>query len=308
LKALDMLVLGLREVGDKDAIITSDTLTILVDLAYVVSERCMAGQGSAYDKIVLRSIFSTLEAVSLAKQKQLVWSVRIMQRLAASMVCVFQNGDAPMITMAVKLCMNLTNNKPKACQQFSGSAFVQSLVQSIVDRAKLLQSLEAEQRTEVLDTLILGLGAMINLTEHSDEARVNADDGEDLLQALIQTFVEGSAKTKQVSNCHSIRRESKTNSAQAISMEESQSSVAIGYLSVLVGNLCLNESIKTKVRAQLPDQELNTLVEKIKEFVRIHEHVNRKAKQYEGEEGQETWQNYTARIMLVVEQLEKMET
>jgi hypothetical protein len=87
-------------------------------------------------------------------------------------------------------------------------------------------------------------------------------------------------------------------------MEESQSSVAVGYLSVLVGNLCLNETIKTKVRAQLPGGELTTLVDKIKEFVRVHEHANRKAKQYEGEEGQETWQNYTARIMLVVEQLE----
>jgi hypothetical protein len=60
----------------------------------------------------------------------------------------------------------------------------------------------------------------------------------------------------------------------------------------------------TKVRAQLPGGELTTLVDKIKEFVRVHEHANRKAKQYEGEEGQETWQNYTARIMLVVEQLE----
>jgi len=87
-------------------------------------------------------------------------------------------------------------------------------------------------------------------------------------------------------------------------MEESQSSVAVGYLSVLVGNLCLNKTVKTKVRAQLPGGELTTLVDKIKEFVRVHEHANRKAKQYEGEEGQETWQNYTARIMLVVEQLE----
>lgn len=90
-------------------------------------------------------------------------------------------------------------------------------------------------------------------------------------------------------------------------MEESQSSVAIGYLSVLLGNLCLNESIRTKIREQLPDGRLTALVDTIKEFVRVHEHANRKAKQYEGEEGQETWQNYTARIMLVVEQLDMTE-
>ncbi|KAH3906703.1 hypothetical protein HBH56_202010 [Parastagonospora nodorum] len=289
LKALDMLVLGLREVGDKDAIITSEILTKLIDLANSITERYTAGKGATDDKIVISSIFSTLEAVSLAKQKQLAWSARMMQRLAASMAYTFQTtGEFGLVTMAVKLCMNLTNNKPKACQQFSGSVFVQALTQSIVDLAELLQqSLEADERTEVLDTLILSLGAMINLTEHSDQARLNVDNGIDLLERLVETFVEGSAKT-----------------TQANSMEESQSSVAVGYLSVLVGNLCLNETIKTKVRAQLPGGELTTLVDKIKEFVRVHEHANRKAKQYEGEEGQETWQNYTARIMLVVEQLE----
>jgi hypothetical protein len=90
-------------------------------------------------------------------------------------------------------------------------------------------------------------------------------------------------------------------------MEESQSSVVVGYLSVLLGNMCLNKAIKTKIRAHLPGQRLATLIEKIREFVQVHEHVNRKAKQFEGEEGQETWQAYTTRIMQVVEQLEEAE-
>jgi hypothetical protein len=89
-------------------------------------------------------------------------------------------------------------------------------------------------------------------------------------------------------------------------MEETQASVAIGYLSVLLGNMCLNDSIKSMVRAQLPGRQLNTLVDKIKEFVQVHEHANRKAKHFEGEEGQDTWRNYTARIMLVVEELERV--
>ena len=90
-------------------------------------------------------------------------------------------------------------------------------------------------------------------------------------------------------------------------MEESHSSVAVGYLTVLLGNLCLNSTVRSKIRAHLPDQRLDTLIDKIKEFVRFHEHVDRKTKQFEGEEGQETWQNYTARLMLVVENLENAE-
>ena len=90
-------------------------------------------------------------------------------------------------------------------------------------------------------------------------------------------------------------------------MEESHSSVAVGYLTVLLGNLCLNSIVRSKIRTHLPGQRLDILINKIKEFVRFHEHVDRKAKQFEGEEGQETWQNYTTRLMLVVEKLEKAE-
>lgn len=90
-------------------------------------------------------------------------------------------------------------------------------------------------------------------------------------------------------------------------MEESHSSVAVGYLTVLLGNLCLNSTVRPRIRAHLPSQQLDMLMDKIKEFVRFHEHVDRKTKQLEGEEGRETWQNYTARLMLVVEKLEKAE-
>lgn len=87
-------------------------------------------------------------------------------------------------------------------------------------------------------------------------------------------------------------------------MEESHSGVAVGYLTVLLGNLCLNSSIRAKIRAQLPSYQLDMLIGKIREFVLYHEHVDSKAKEFKGPEGQETWQNYTARLMLVVEKLE----
>lgn len=90
-------------------------------------------------------------------------------------------------------------------------------------------------------------------------------------------------------------------------MEDSQSSVAVGYLTVLLGNLCLNSAVRVKVRNQLPGKHLSTLIEKIMEFIRFHEHVDSKSKHFEGEEGQAIWQNYTTRLMLVAETLEKAE-
>jgi hypothetical protein len=91
-------------------------------------------------------------------------------------------------------------------------------------------------------------------------------------------------------------------------MEESQSSVTVGYLSLLLGNLCLNELVRHKVRMHLPGQRLDMLVESVREFIRYNEEVDRKTTQFQGDEGRETWRMFTMRLLLVVERLEKADT
>ena len=51
---------------------------------------------------------------------------------------------------------------------------------------------------ETLDSLILSLGAMINLAELSDAARLNVDDGEEAIDTLVKIFLEGSERASQV--------------------------------------------------------------------------------------------------------------
>ncbi|ORX91472.1 hypothetical protein BCR34DRAFT_608999 [Clohesyomyces aquaticus] len=201
-------------------------------------------------------------------------------------------GDFP-IRLASRLCMNLSNNKPKACDIFAAPAFVQPLIRSISQRfVSLAGELVDDQRTEVLETLILSLGAMINLAEFSDQARMSVmKGGDELVVALAEIFVEGSERA-----------------AMADSMEESQSSVAIGYLAVLLGNLCLNGTVRREVCTRLPGQKIDMLVDKVREFAQYNERVDRMTRgQFEGEEGRETWQNFTIRLMLVAERLEKVE-
>jgi hypothetical protein len=76
---------------------------------------------------------------------------------------------------------------------------------------------------------------------------------------------------------------------------------------VLLGNLCLNESVRAKIRAELPQERLDMVIDKIKEFIQVHKHADLGASQVEGVESQETWHNYTARLMRVVKNLEKVE-
>lgn len=202
LKALEYQVLELRRADNIDEVIGQETATKLVKIALSASNNSRAGKGTEQDRLCLKLVLSILEAASSVKQKQQVWPAQTLQQLAESMSVVFEGDDNATIMLAVKLCMHLTNNKPKASQQFSDVTFVRSLVQAIVQRFEHLQAtLTDEKRTEVNDSLILSLGAMINLTEHCDQARVHVDDGKQLLDKLVNTFVEGSARAAQVSGC-----------------------------------------------------------------------------------------------------------
>lgn len=287
LKALESIVLGLRRSGNADSIFDVGMVSTIIDIAPKISQEGTVGP---VDIPTLRMLMSILESVSISRQKQTLWSMKILERLADIMPIVFGLDDASSIVLAVKLCMNLTNNRPKACLPFSGQRFIQSLAAVVLRNfARLYSDSKQDDRTAVLESLILGLGALINLAEFSDQARLNMDaEGEHVLGTLVKIFLEGSERA-----------------AQAQSMEESRSNVPVGYLTVLLGNLCLNRSIRAKVRAELPDQRLDMLIDKIKEFVQYHEHVDSKTKEYQGTQGRETWQNYTARLLLVVEKLER---
>lgn len=91
---------------------------------------------------------------------------------------------------------------------------------------------------------------------------------------------------------------------QADSVEESEHLVPVGYLTILLGNLCLNERVRRSVARLLPGNNINLLVQKVKEFVQYNQRVDQA--EFEGAEGQQTLQNFTLRLMLVVERLEKV--
>ncbi|KAG9387785.1 WAPL multi-domain protein [Pyrenophora tritici-repentis] len=288
LRAIELLVIGLRKAGNAGVLLDHTMVSQLVDIASNSNERLSINEGTPEDDTIMAMILSTLESVSATRQRQVTWSTTVLRKIAGFMPRFFHPDAASSTMLSVKLCMNLTNNKPKACQPFSAKAFVQPLVLSVIERFTFLNAgLAPEKRTEVLESLILSLGATINLAEFSDEMRANVGDSEQTIATLVAIFLEGSERA-----------------SQANSLEDSHSGVTIGYLAVLLGNLCLDERIRDRVRALLPNKRLDTLVDSIKEFVRVHEHVDRKVEDFEGAEGQEALQTYTARLMHVVERLQ----
>lgn len=57
-------------------------------------------------------------------------------------------------------------------------------------------------------------------------------------------------------------------------MEESQTLVGFGYLSVLLGNLCQDDHIRYKVCLQLPNSSILSLLGAMEEFVAHHRKVD----------------------------------
>ena len=94
------------------------------------------------------------------------------------------------------------------------------------------------------------------------------------------------------------------NLQQADSMEESQSNVAFGYLSVLLGSLCQNSDIRELLRSKLPGRTLQPLVYAVDEFIQHHRKVD---DLYDGESGSDSGNGFTQRLQLVVDRLRQSE-
>jgi hypothetical protein len=202
LKALDLLTLSLRESGSTEALLNPTAVSKLTNICLNPSNRIKAAEAFSQDSLVLDLAFSVLETVSIVDQDYATWPTRILQHLIEVMPVFFEPHGPSKTVEAMKLCMNLTNNKPKACRPFSTQEFVQPLVQYIIGRFGLLHAggLDLDRRTEVLATLTLSLGAMINLAELDDQARLNTNDEKDSIEKLVKTFLVGSERAAQVCN------------------------------------------------------------------------------------------------------------
>ncbi|KAF1971749.1 hypothetical protein BU23DRAFT_535818 [Bimuria novae-zelandiae CBS 107.79] len=288
IKVLEELVIGLRTFGNTDSIVDESMIGKVLDAASGPSERLVSGKVTAQDSLILQAAISTLESLSLSKTDQATWPDVILRRLAAMMSGFFEATRTSPTRLAIRLCMNVSNGMPKACQIFAEETFVTRLTRFIVDCFKLLGNDDGEHsRAEVREDLILGLGAMMNLAEFSDQARMSVIQGEDdLIGELVKIFLEGSERAER-----------------ADSMEESESLVPVGYLTIMLGNLCLNSRVRRRVTSLLPEKQFALLVQKVKEFVQYNQRVDQA--EFEGAEGQQTLQNFTLRLMLVVERLEK---
>ncbi|KAK3685999.1 wings apart-like protein regulation of heterochromatin-domain-containing protein [Podospora appendiculata] len=195
-------------------------------------------------------------------------------------------------SLALRITLNTTNTNQAACCQLVDQGLLRDLAESACGAFEVfLNSMKVDAfLSKVHESLIMMLGVMINFCVYHPPASQSLEEREDVsrtpLNRLIRVFADNHAKT-----------------SDADSMEKTQLNVALGYLSILLGYLCLNSSIRDRFLSVHPKRSLQPLLDSINEFIRFHQEV---AEARAGEEGskQETEFAALSRLQSLVVQLE----
>ncbi|KAK4219382.1 wings apart-like protein 1 [Rhypophila decipiens] len=194
--------------------------------------------------------------------------------------------------LALRVALNVTNHNEAACRQFVERGLLLRLVESACVAFELsLNSVKVDSfLPKVHESLIMMLGVMINFCVYyppaSESLGKSAKASKSPLERLIRVFADNHAKT-----------------ADADSIQKTQLNVALGYLSILLGYLCLNQAILKRFASVHPKKSLQPLLDSINEFIHFHQRVANA--EQDGELKQETDFAALGRLKGLVTQLEE---
>lgn len=280
-RCLDSLVRKFREQDSRADLINQDTTEKLLRVAQ---------SSLAHDNInfaILDSVISILEAHTLSRSTG--WSLEAVNIFVHILPALFGSVDPALQRckfLALRLSLNLTNENPVASDIFALPALIGNLVRFIHQQCALLRTkVDSDTHTINIDNTILALGVMINLTEFSDRVRASVmEGGNDLITQAVTIFL----KSTELAD-------------KADSVEESQTNVAFGYHTFMLGGLCQNEKVRGIVRRQLPGGKLTMLLEEMQEFTNLNQRMDRM--RLEGVEGEELEKGHAQRLQALVDTL-----
>ncbi|KAL8724328.1 MAG: hypothetical protein Q9166_008013 [cf. Caloplaca sp. 2 TL-2023] len=201
-----------------------------------------------------RLAISILESYSIsgASHDDQQWTDNTLEPIIAVLSwlnCIPQGGGEDVQKLTLRLCLNLTNNNPRLCDIFAKRNVLRAMLSVIQSRFQILpNSKQGRNGSSVLDTLILALGALINLVEWSSTAHDIMTSEEDHGDCFLQSLV--------------------------YSEEETSSNVAFGYLSVLLSYLCVEKHARQMVVNQLQGGNLKPLLDAVEEFLQYHQQID----------------------------------
>ena len=261
LKIIEIVVSKLRETGDKSELVASEALTLLVPKDILSALQSDASKASEANLII--SILEALKTLSTAGS----WPDTCISLVAALPATFAMHWKVPAGTkwLAYRLCANITNESSVMRTAFVEKDAVRHLMAEIVTGLEHMHNppvaadVPDANPARDFDILVLAIGTLINLTEHSAVAQQHAirETALPSLTLIVHAFLEGQKRAEE-----------------AESVEQSAANVAYGYLAIMLANLCQDSDAGQVIRSLLPGGKLDVLVAAVDEFVQHHQRVD----------------------------------
>ncbi|KAJ5502007.1 Wings apart-like protein [Penicillium fimorum] len=177
-----------------------------------------------------------------------------------SLLCLGLDTVSQIQTLYIRLILNITNSNPLLCDRFANPEMIGGLVHIVSANFGDLTEDALGQANNSLDSVILALGALINLTEQSEASRSiffhSAKSSKPFLDQLLHLFM---THVESISTAHSVL--------------EVHHNVAVGYLAVLLLTLSLDPETRSKIKSSLAPNGLATVISTVDEFLQYHQKI-----------------------------------
>ncbi|KAI4602100.1 hypothetical protein KJ359_010966 [Pestalotiopsis sp. 9143b] len=299
LKCLDMLVAQDAHLGSDDALFPPAVTEGLFNALSDASEADFWDEGTTdgiFDVSCALSVleFHAVKAMEAQNSEQLTTTYlpSVADAFGAALQRPPSHGDLQ--SLLLKLVLNMTNSSVAAPDIFIGRDLILPLSTSICVSFKQAVSVVAggvEWTEELLNGLVLRLGILINFAEQSESVKAAVHDcrnpdGGSPIKEMVQLFLANHRTT-----------------AEADSEAKSQLNVAFGYLTVLLGYLCLYKPIRQVFRSCQSAKSMGPLVDSIQEFISHHRAMEASLLDA-GVEDPRAHGGYTERLQGLVDQLD----
>ncbi|EEP79202.1 predicted protein [Uncinocarpus reesii 1704] len=294
LRSLELAVRKVREAGDRTARISNSILEQVVEL--VLQHSLEGAQG---DLFVLEMTFSILESYTVGlpsldgEQEKMLKRLSEIGLLLSQLVERSDAGSRQIQILQIRLILNITNNNPILCDDFATPDLIGALARLVLSNyGTVAEDLAGDKKESLLDTVILALGTLINLTEWSGRSRglfLQMTHGSTVLVDKLMELFAGGLKT----------------ASEADSVAQTHSNVAFGYLSVLLSTLCLADEVRAQVRGHLRGNNLGRLLVVVEEFLHYYRKVEEELKDPVLEE--DAMSGFTTRLQGIVDRIREAE-
>ena len=208
LQCLEALVRQTREAGSLSEVLSASAIERVVATS-VPHLSTKAPRPSAVSIICLELAVSILESCTInnaAECQASLWAGETLERIVGllPLLALWKGEECGTTrTLALRLYLNLTNNSPGICDEFSTSEVVSVLFGIVISHFEQLADTTLEvDRALLLDDLILSLGSLINLADLSNVARQLVMDlhheSQSYLDILLQLFMNKSKNAAEV--------------------------------------------------------------------------------------------------------------